>query len=63
MTDIQYPVECPLMHKKIDMGTCFDIHMVVRPGGVAPLWTAPQEILETQNYEKVCNNCKYHRND
>ena len=39
--DIKYPVSCPLMnHEKIDMDTCFDIHMVVcgkRPNGRLPL--------------------------
>lgn len=62
MAEIKYPVKCPLMgNEPIDMGTCFDIHMVVL--GEAPKWTAPQRIYETSNYVEVCNNCQYHRND
>ena len=44
--DIKYPVNCPLMGGcSIDIGTCFDIHMVV--SGEAPKWTAPEKIYET----------------
>ncbi|NLS84154.1 MAG: hypothetical protein GXZ14_00870 [Ruminococcaceae bacterium] len=59
--NINYPVECPLMGKKIDMDTCFDIHMVVC--GDAPKWTAPAEIYATADYVGVCNACQYHRDD
>jgi hypothetical protein len=58
---INYPVECPLMNKKIEENTCFDIHMVV--SGEAPKYTAPEEIFNVLNYQSVCKNCKYHRND
>ena len=61
MPDIKYPVECPLMGEAIDIGTCFDIHMVVC--GEAPKWTAPQKIYDTENYVDVCNNCQFHRED
>ena len=60
--DIKYPVSCPLMnHEKIDMDTCFDIHMVVC--GEAPEWTAPDEIFAHKNYISICNHCPHHRND
>lgn len=60
--EIEYPVTCPLMgNKKIDMGTCFDIHMVVE--GHTPLWAAPSEIYDTPNYAEVCEKCRYHRDD
>lgn len=62
MVNFTYPVTCPLMdNKKIDMDTCFDIHMVVL--GEAPLWTAPEEIYNISNYTDICNGCQYHRND
>ena len=51
-----YPVSCPLMgNQKIDMGTCFDIHMVVC--GEAPKRTAPKEIYQHKNYVEICENC------
>ena len=57
-----YPVSCPLMgNQKIDMGTCFDIHMVVC--GEAPKRTAPKEIYQHKNYVEICENCPYHRED
>ena len=59
--EIKYPVQCPLMGCKIDMGTCFDIHMVVC--NQAPKWTAPKEIYEFENYVDICNKCPYHRDD
>ena len=60
--DIKYPVCCPLMGgQKIDIGTCFDIHMVVC--GEAPKYTAPKEIYSHKDYENICNSCQYHRND
>lgn len=60
--DINYPVNCPLMRDSpIDIGTCFDIHMVV--SGEAPKWTAPDEIYETPDFKEVCNKCQYHRED
>ena len=58
---IKYPVQCPFMGRKIDMDTCFDIHMVVC--GEAPKWTAPKEIYEFKNYVDICNQCIYHRDD
>ncbi|MCD7838211.1 MAG: hypothetical protein LUG65_04790 [Clostridiales bacterium] len=62
MVEIEYTVKCPLMNDEpIDMGTSFDIHMVVM--GDTPKWTAPKRIYETPNYVEVCNNCPYHRND
>ena len=60
--DINYPVNCPLMRDRpIDIGTCFDIHMVV--SGEAPKWTVPDEIYETPDFKEVCNKCQYHRED
>ena len=60
--DIKYPVSCPLMnHEKIDMDTCFDIHMVVC--GEAPEWTAPSQIYDNPDYVQACNSCPYHRDD
>lgn len=59
--DIKYPVMCPLMEEEIDAGICFDIHMVVER--IAPKRTAPKKIYEKDDYEDICNNCKYHRND
>lgn len=59
--DISYPVQCPLVGRSIDMGTCFDIHMVVC--GEAPKYTAPDEIYNNENYVSICENCKWHRDD
>ncbi len=60
--EYNYPVSCPLMgNQKIDMNTCFDIHMVVC--GEAPKWTAPKEIYQYKNYVEICENCPYHRED
>lgn len=60
--DIKYPVNCPLMGGcSIDIGTCFDIHMVV--SGEAPKWTVPEKIYETPNFKDVCSRCQYHRED
>lgn len=60
--DIKYPVSCPLMgNKMIDMGTCFDIHMVIDGG--APKYTAPDDIYQMADYEHICKACKYHRDD
>lgn len=61
VVDFDYPVRCPLMGTKIDMGTCFDIHMVVC--GEAPKWSAPEKIFKTDDFEYVCNSCRYHRYD
>ena len=61
MAEIKYPVDCPLMGKLIDEGTCFDIHMVVC--GEAPKWTAPEKIYKFENYKEICNHCKFHRDD
>lgn len=58
---IEYPVACPIMGEPIDMGTCFDIHMVV--SGEAPKWTAPKAATDKADFEKICNNCPYHRDD
>ena len=60
--DIKYPVMCPLMdNEKIDMGTCFDIHMVVE--GDAPAYTAPEKAVKKDNFKAICNACPYHRDD
>ena len=60
--DIDYPVTCLLLSgKKIDMNTCFDIHMVVEDG--APKHTAPEESYKLEDYVEICLHCKYHRND
>ena len=58
---IEYPVYCPLMKKKIDIGICFDIHMVVE--GNTPLYTAPKQIYEFENYREMCLKCPHHRDD
>ena len=54
-------VFCPLMQENIDMGICFDIHMVVC--GCAPVKTAPQKARDTENFIEVCRGCKNHRDD
>lgn len=59
--DIKYPVPCPLMEAEIDIGTCFDIHMVVC--GEAPKWTAPDKAVNKKNFKDICNSCPYHRDD
>lgn len=59
--DIEYPVNCPLMEREISMDECFDIHMVVE--GAAPVYTAPEKATNTHDFKKICNNCKYHRDD
>ena len=60
--DFDYPVPCPICDGKIiDIGTCFDIHMVVC--GEAPKRTAPSCIYENEDYVDICNNCPYHRDD
>lgn len=61
MTKIKYPVECPLLNKKIDELICFDIHGVVQ--GISPKSEAPKEIFENKNYTEICKKCKYHRYD
>lgn len=58
MKNIEYPVECPLLNKKIDRLICFDIHGVVE--GLSPKDEAPKEIYEHENYIDICYNCKYH---
>lgn len=59
---IKYPVKCPLMdNQEIDIGACFDIHMVVE--GDAPSYTAPNIAVEKENFCDICNSCPYHRND
>jgi hypothetical protein len=60
--DIQYPVPCPLLGaREIDIGTCFDIHMVVE--GTTPKYTAPKEIYNHKDYVEICLNCPFHRDD
>ena len=59
--EIQYPVPCPLMGRKIDDDTCFDIHCVVEGG--TPLYVAPKEIFQYKNYREICLACQYHRDD
>ena len=60
--DINYPVRCPLLNEEIvDEVVCFDIHSVVDAG--APKYTAPKEAVSKENFESICRNCKYHRND
>lgn len=57
MRKYTYPVECPLMKdKKIDINTCFEIHMVVQ--GDAPTRIAPKEIFENGNYFVLIMNNK-----
>ena len=52
-------IQCPLMDEKIDGTVCFDICMVAE--GMAPVWTAPEGVIETDNYKEMCMNCKNHR--
>ena len=60
--DIKYAVSCPLMDgEKIDMDTCFDIHMVVE--GDAPAYTAPNKAVSKEHFKDICNSCPYHRDD
>lgn len=59
--EIEYPVPCPLMEEKIDIGTCFDIHMVVERA--APAYTAPKKAVNTDNFREICLACPYHRDD
>lgn len=60
--EYNYPVKCPLLSGRlIEIGTCFDIHMVVE--GHTPKWTAPEEIFEHDNYAEICEKCAYHRED
>lgn len=54
-------VNCILLEKEIDEGTCFDISMVAEH--LAPKSTMPQEVLLINNYEGICLNCPHHRND
>lgn len=54
-------ISCPLMGQEIEDGICFDIHMVVEGG--APLWTAPQEAVEADNFREICLSCPNHRDD
>lgn len=58
--DIEYPVFCPLMGEKIAEEVCFDVHCVIDG---APKRFAPSKVFQTENYEEICRNCKYHRDD
>lgn len=49
---------CPLMGETIDVGTCFDIHMVVE--GEAPDWTAPEKAVKHEDRNKICLSCEHH---
>lgn len=60
--EIKYPVCCPLMDgEEIDVGTCFDIHMVV--SGEAPKYTAPKRAVTKESFQEICRKCPYHRDD
>ena len=60
--DIRYPVACPLMGgEEITGEVCFDIHSVVDAG--APKWSAPSKAMNTPNFEQICRECPYHRDD
>jgi hypothetical protein len=52
---------CPLMEEKIDDGTCFDIHMVLE--GMAPERIIPPKVLKCKEKNKICLECKHHRED
>lgn len=59
--DIRYPVYCPLMEEKVEIGTCFDIHNVV--SGEAPKYTAPEKAVSKEGFKEICIKCPYHRYD
>ena len=60
--DINYPGSCPLMGgSDIDVTDCFRIHCVV--SGEAPKWTAPEQAVETPDFQNICLACQYHRDD
>lgn len=55
-----YPLHCPLMDGEyIDERICFDIHMVVK--GEAPKYTAPEQAVNKENFQAICNACPYHQ--
>ena len=47
--------------EEIDVGTCFDIHMVV--SGEAPKYTAPKLAVTKESFKEICKKCPYHRDD
>lgn len=49
------------MEEKIDDGTCFDIHMVLEE--MAPERTIPTKVLKCKEKDKICLECKHHRED
>lgn len=54
-------VKCPLMDENIDDEICFDIHMVV--DGMAPEYTAPKKVIQTERFRDICLSCPNHKND
>lgn len=52
-------INCPLLSKEIDDGTCFDISMVAEK--MAPEYTALQEAVKIPDYRNICLKCKNHR--
>ncbi len=51
--------ECPILKKKIEDSVCFDISMVAE--GIAPQRTAPSEAISVEGFQKICLNCKNHK--
>lgn len=52
---------CPLMKSEIEDVVCFDIHCVVE--GISPKDEAPSKVLDTEDFEAICNACEHHHND
>ena len=51
--------DCPILKKKIEDSICFDISMVAE--GIAPRWTAPDDAVIVDEFERICLNCKNHK--
>lgn len=54
-------IMCPLINEKIDEGYCFDTSMVAE--GLAPKTTAPENMVNLENFKEICLKCKNHRYD
>lgn len=51
-------IQCPVAGRMIDDAECFDVYMVVEEG--APLWSAPQDIVNKPDFRKQCLACQHH---
>lgn len=52
-------IRCPIAGRVIDDAECFDVHMVVEEG--APLWSAPQDIVNMPDFRQQCLSCPHHQ--